>query len=283
MQRLSTHLFAWEEAERHWPSDQAGRVVIQCPYAGGSLHSLSGYRSLLPGYRHLVAHYTWQRSRTDDDPADSIATMAAAVVSEYLALDEGRGGTAGSLIIGHSLGSYVAIESACRLEAAGRPCAGLVLCSSIPPGSEVLDGNPMRILADSAGLEEASDETLARVLVAGGTVPAEIMNDPELLAALLPVIRRECKIGARYTGPQAKISCPVVAMGGLDDAAVPSASLHDWSRFTADDFSVRLWPGGHFWFRKAGAEVGEAIEHAIRSGQPSYSGTVMSPGHGEQR
>lgn len=263
MKRLSSHLFAWEEAGQDRPSGQARRVVIQFPYSGGSLHSLREYCRLLPGSRHLAVHYPGRGLRMDDDPADSIAEIANAVTSEYLSLDEYAGDSTGPLLIGHSMGGYVAFESACSFEAAGRPCAGLVLSSSLPPDTPVSGNSPLRILADGRELDDASDETLTSVLAAAGVMPPEIIGEAELLAMLLPALRHDCGLSARYSGPQSKASCPVIAMGGLDDAAVPPASLNAWARFTADSFSVQLWPGGHLWFRGASAAVGEAIEHAI--------------------
>lgn len=125
--------------------------------------------------------------------------------------------------------------------------------------------NPLRILAGGRHLEEVSDEALTRALILGGALPEEMNGEAELLAMLLPALRHDCELGARYTRPQARIRCPVIVMGGLDDAAVLAASLRGWSRFTSGDVSIRMWPGGHFWFREAGAAVEEAIGRAIGS------------------
>jgi amino acid adenylation domain-containing protein len=261
---LSTHLF-----EQAPPPDAGATVAIQCQFAGGNVHSLREYRDLLPGYRHLAVHYPGRGFRFDAGPAGSVAELGAAVAAEYLALDGITADRPGPLLIGHSMGGYLAMEAVIALEAAGVRCAGLIVSSSLAPGSVVRTDSPLRLLTADEPLDGVPDEVLADALVAGGAVSADILAEPELLAMVLPALRQDCALGARYatTGPSAQVSCPVIAFGGHDDAAVPPEGLIGWHRFTTGGFSTWLWPGGHFWFRDPQRGVDEALDSALRVGR----------------
>ncbi|TCO61172.1 amino acid adenylation domain-containing protein [Actinocrispum wychmicini] len=266
MRRLSTHLY--ELAPAPGP---AAPTAIQCPFAGGDFNSLREYRELLPGYRHIAVLYPGRGFRFADSQAASIGQLATAVVEEYLSLSASG---PGPLLIGHSMGGYVAMETVARLESAGVTCAGLIVSSSLPPGAVVDTGNPLGILNGDRPLAEVPDDVLLEALIAGGAVPAEIADEPELLDMMLPLVRHDCTLGARYTaaGPSATVSCPLVAFGGQDDTAVPPESLAGWSRFTTGRFSTWLWPGDHFWFRRPQSGLEAAVRNAL--GTVSVDGLV---------
>jgi surfactin synthase thioesterase subunit len=100
---------------------------------------------------------------------------------------------------------------------------------------------PLRHLED--------DDFVREVQRRYGGIPEEIMNEPDLLALLLPSVRADVHALETYRpSGDARISCPVTVLGGTEDPNVPVSDLHAWNLETAGPFEVVPLPGGHFFF-----------------------------------
>jgi medium-chain acyl-[acyl-carrier-protein] hydrolase len=62
------------------------------------------------------------------------------------------------------------------------------------------------------------------------------------------------------------LACPLSALGGTRDQAVPVAALEAWRAETTGGFSLRLFPGGHFFLQDARRQVIEAVVDGLRTG-----------------
>ena len=77
---------------------------------------------------------------------------------------------------------------------------------------------------------------------------AGIINNRELMAALLPIIRADLEVVENYnyqTGPA--LTCPLTAFGATDDTFTTRRGLEAWRDHTTENFECRIFPGNHFF------------------------------------
>ena len=78
--------------------------------------------------------------------------------------------------------------------------------------------------------------------------PREVVEHAELMQFLLPILRADFRISETYTHtPGLPLGCPLSAFGGMLDSKVSREELEGWGAQTTTDFSVRMYPGGHFF------------------------------------
>jgi medium-chain acyl-[acyl-carrier-protein] hydrolase len=144
---------------------------------------------------------------------------------------------------GHSVGALVAYEAARRLRAPdGQGALHLFVSSRSAPSLPAADPPAARV---------RSDDDLLVILNRFGGTPAAVLQRPELLAALLPVLRADLTLADGYVfEPRDRIACPVTAFGGADDRTYSNA-LDSWSNVTREKFRTCIFPGGHFYFSSA--------------------------------
>ena len=91
------------------------------------------------------------------------------------------------------------------------------------------------------------DELLQAVRDLNGS-PAEVLDNRELMAFLLPIIRADFALSEaiRAERDARMLTCPIHVFGSKDDVEVPVASLAEWQVVAHGDFSQTLLPGDHF-------------------------------------
>jgi len=55
--------------------------------------------------------------------------------------------------------------------------------------------------------------------------------------------------------PAAPLDCPITVLCGESDHRVPLASVRGWRACTTAEFDTQVYPGGHFYFLSATADV----------------------------
>lgn len=77
-----------------------------------------------------------------------------------------------------------------------------------------------------------------------------MLANEELMGLTLPVLRADFLLCGRYAYRQrAPLSCPLHVLGGKDDRACEEQLLA-WRREATGDFSLALFPGGHFFIHE---------------------------------
>ncbi|GLV53947.1 thioesterase [Dictyobacter sp. S3.2.2.5] len=81
--------------------------------------------------------------------------------------------------------------------------------------------------------------------------PEEVLQSEELLELFLPLLRADFELCETYAyQSQAKLSCPIVALGGLQDEDVPRDALEGWCEHTSAHFCRRFFYGDHFFLHR---------------------------------
>ncbi|WP_399083228.1 thioesterase II family protein [Streptomyces sp. BBFR2] len=232
-----------------------GGVPLVCfPHAGGSASSyVTLSRHLAPRVEVWAVQYPGRQERRREPLFTEIAGLADAA---FEALRPHL--TAPFAFFGHSMGAVVAFEVARRCEAAGTGPVRLFASARRAP-SVPSPGNIR--LRDDDGL-------VAEIERLGGVAPG-VLDDPELRAMVLPVVRADYRAIETYlSGPGATVGCPLTVLCADADPALAVPEAGAWRAHTTGPFDVSVHPGGHFYLDARAAAVAAEITGAL-SGPPA--------------
>jgi medium-chain acyl-[acyl-carrier-protein] hydrolase len=158
---------------------------------------------------------------------------------------------------GHSLGALVAFEFARRLRRAGRGGPSHLFVSGCRA--------PQLALTRAHTYDLPEPEFVEELRRLKGT-PEEVLDHPELLQLILPLLRADFSIAQTYTyaPEEPALSCPVTAFGGKGDEEVGRESLEAWCEQTNDSFSMHLLPGDHFFIHESQSLLLEVISRDLQ-------------------
>jgi len=102
--------------------------------------------------------------------------------------------------------------------------------------------------------------------------PGSPAASTDLLHPLLPALRADTRAYRNYVyQPGDPMPIPIRAFGGRKDPQVTAEHLDAWRCHTAESFSLRLFPGGHFFLRDHALAFLEALSEELASTQPAPS------------
>ncbi|MGH3164697.1 MAG: thioesterase II family protein [Trebonia sp.] len=234
-------------------ADEAPVRLVCLPHAGGTASFyLPLCRALAPQIDVLVVQYPGRQDRFREaalPDVDSYVTAIQAALEPWL--------DRAVAFFGHSMGAVFAFEIAKRLQHAGRPSPAHVFVSSRrapsrprPENRHTLDDRSL--IADLVSM--SGDNGLAEA-------------DFELLASkVAPVLRADLRALASYRGdPNGCISAPITAMRGYDDASTSHEDVLAWRHHTNSAFTMKTFPGGHFYLIDHLQDVTETLATTLCS------------------
>ncbi|MGC4853351.1 thioesterase II family protein [Micromonospora sp. DT4] len=245
--------------------NQPEKVALLFPYAGGAVFAVRRWVGLLPGRRVLAMQYPGRGNLATQPFAADIESLAQIAVADLV-----TAGLEGPIaIVGHSMGAYVAYETAVRLEARGGTVERLIVAGAAPPAET------HRRLVEETPPHLQSDDELLDALLNGGGLPAAALENRDLVALSLRLTRRDSEIWWSYVlRPRSSppIRCDILALGGVDDDTTAGGGLEAWARETTGACRTRELPGGHFFLDGARADVAAAIEDELARPAPQRAG-----------
>lgn len=165
-------------------------------------------------------------------------------------------------LFGHSLGAALAFEITYRLEQQGARSPFCLIVSG-RSALHLLD-SPSKDSEDGEGPNSALPESefISLLQQMGGT-PPEILNNPEMLQFLLPVIRADFRLAEDYRWEgQSRIACPLLVLGGNGDQY--ANELAAWRDLTTGEVGMRIFEGGHFFTMSREEEVCQVIANFVK-------------------
>ena len=221
------------------PNPQARLRLFCFPYAGGAASVYYAWPGRLPPTVELCPFQLPGRgARSRETPFTGLDEVVEASYRDFLPyLDKPFA------FFGHSMGALLGFEFARRLQGHyGISPLHLFVSGRGAPHLPDTD-TPRHLMPDPELLDE-----LRRLK---GT-PQEILDNPELLQLMLPLLRADFSICETYVHRGGvTLDCPLTALGGLEDEDVSRDSLEQWRDHTSAAFSLRMFPGGHFFLHSA--------------------------------
>ena len=223
----------------HKPNPRALARLFCFPFAGGAASHYRTWPDSLPAEVEVLAIQPPGRERRIAEPPFSnlkelIQSLTPAILPY---LDKPFA------FFGHSLGAITAFDLAreLRRKQTAEPFC-LFASSRYAPHLE----KPALSMTDLP-----DPEFIDKLRVYGGT-PDEILNNPEIRALFLPVLRADFRMNEKYAFvPEEPLGCPISASGGVDDHLIPQSTIEEWKGHTRNSFILRMYPGNHFYLNTA--------------------------------
>ncbi|WP_244162336.1 thioesterase II family protein [Amycolatopsis regifaucium] len=216
-----------------------GYEYLCFPPAGGTVLGLRGLARASSGSEVWGAEYPGRGECLALPPAGSIEELAEEIAGE--ALDRfGADGLSRIVLIGFSMGAFVAFEVARRVCLRGHPApAALVVVGVCAPHRR----------ARGSGASEV-ERLIERIAL---TRPAEYRD------YVLDLLYTDLRLTRAYAATaDAPLTCPILAVRGEDDLAFAGGddALRAWRAWTSGRFECRVVPGGHLGVLTPGREAG---------------------------
>lgn len=224
---------------RFKPNPQARLRLFCFPYAGGGTLAFRGWAEQLPASVEICPVQLPGREQRMREPAltriPNIVEAAAESLLPYL--DKPYA------FFGHSMGALISFDLARRLRSTqGIAPVGLFVSGCRAPHLK-------RKRPPTYDLPESEFMNELRAL--NGT-PRELLDSPDLMRVLLPLLRADFEASETYSYEAgAPLECPINAFGGTEDPEVERREIREWCEHTTDAFSLKMFSGDHFFLHSA--------------------------------
>lgn len=228
------------------------RIRLFCfSYAGGGAQIYRRWPENLPPEVDVCAvQFPGRGARLREKPFDGIDQFVDEAARALDAYSDKP-----FVFFGHSMGALISFELARRLRREGRALPLQLFVSGHATPREYESEPHLAHLPDAELIEE-----LKRL---EGT-PAEVLDNRELMQLLLPIIRADFLACENYVySTEPPLACPVSAFGGVEDKDVSRENLEAWHEETSLDFSLRMFPGGHFFLHTSERLILESLAREL--------------------
>lgn len=253
----ATALDSWIACRK--PSPQARLRLFCFPYGGGGVSIFRAWSDGLPADVEVCpVQLPGRGTRLTEPPFTRLAPLIQALAKALLPLLDKP-----FVFFGHSLGALVSFELARQLrrQYAAQPVR-LFISADRAPQIHYRDP-PVHSLPEGEFLSE-----LRRL---NGT-PREVLEDEELRQVMLPLLRADFAVYETYRySTEPPLDCPISAFGGLQDQRVSRGDLEAWRNQTSVSFSLRMFPGDHFFLNTTQPALLRVLSQELR-GAPVGNG-----------
>lgn len=144
--------------------------------------------------------------------------------------------------LGHSMGGLIAFELTQKLQNSKLPLPQHLFISGLRT-PDMPNPNPE--------LHQLSDSKLLKKIAEYGGTPSAILNNIELMALLLPIIRADFELFETYRYKASEpLRCPITLFSGSEDNIVRPAYLKNWETHTTKVLNQAIYSGNHFFIQE---------------------------------
>ena len=246
---ISSNRNKWFICPRTAPEAQTRLFLF--PYAGAGPAVFYRWASEMPGIIEVwSAHYPGRGSRYREAPLTQISEFAEQLSHAIQPILDRP-----CAFFGHSLGGLVAFELIRRLRQQNLPQPRVLFISGC--------GAP-HLPHLNASICAQSDPDFMKSLQQLNGVPSELLNQPEAMQLLLPILRAVFEVIDRYRySPEESLHIPIVALAGLSDPRVSREHLEGWALHTEAGFQLHEFPGDHFFINTCRESVISCISEEL--------------------
>jgi medium-chain acyl-[acyl-carrier-protein] hydrolase len=213
------------------------------PYAGGSTSTFKSWQEGLPDSVEVSAvQLPGRGGRLSEAPFQHLPEMVEALAGALSPLFDKP-----FAFFGHSMGALIGLELCrwLRRERDTMPVHLFVSGRRAPQLPEL--ESPTYNLPES--------EFVQRLRILNGT-PQGVLDHPELMQLMIPLLRADFSVCETYEyRTELPLNCPLTVFGGIQDVEVPHEQLQAWREHTKSTFSLRMFPGDHFFLNPAQPDI----------------------------
>jgi medium-chain acyl-[acyl-carrier-protein] hydrolase len=222
------------------------------PYAGGAASIYRDWGNKLPSSIEVhPVQLSGHGNRLREPLFKRVQPLAESTAQELMPYLEGP-----FAFFGHSMGAIISFELAHLLRRENKPGPSHLFLSGRPCAHLTQKEAPTYDLPEPEFIEE-----LRRM---EGT-PNEVLEHPELMAMLSPILRADLEICQTYEcEPRPPLDCPITVFGGLQDKDVSREQLEGWREYTTSSLTVRMFPGNHFYLHNSAPSLLRMIAQDLR-------------------
>ena len=251
------------------PERQATSRLFCFPYAGGGASIFRPWPDLLPpGVEVCAVQFPGHEYRLGEQAYTRLTPLIQALAEAILPyLDRPFA------FFGHSMGALVSFELARRLRKAyGVRPARLFLAAFRAPQLP----NP------NIKIYHLPEEVFKVVLRAEG-IPERILQNEEIMQAMLPTLRADFELCDTYTyTAEPPLEMPFSLFGGMEDIRISADDLDSWCVHSSASSSLLMLPGSHFFIHSAQdlllAALSQDLESLVSSPVPGPSSVLAARG-----
>jgi medium-chain acyl-[acyl-carrier-protein] hydrolase len=94
--------------------------------------------------------------------------------------------------------------------------------------------------------------------------PENVLQNTKLIELFLPIVQADLAIAETYLYVETiPLDCPISVFGGLEDKVVSPDSLDAWREQTQSKFTLRMFPGNHFFLKSQQVKILQAITQEL--------------------
>ena len=225
------------------PPRLSGVRLVCFPYAGAGASIYRPWSKFCsPELECFAIQPPGRETRFADALLSNVTSYAKSAAQAINALPADRP----LVLFGHSLGAVAAYETAIYLSQTGRSVNRLIVSGRQDPGTP----------SKREPIAHLSDADFVKQMATYNGTPAEVIANRDLLELLLPMIKNDFAMSENYAGYSSiKLTCPVTAIGSLEDSWLDSHSLERWKDVTSGDFDMKWFSGDHFYLNHQPADL----------------------------
>jgi medium-chain acyl-[acyl-carrier-protein] hydrolase len=246
----ATALDSWIACRK--PNPQARLRLFCFPYAGTGASIFRTWSDGLPAEVEVCpVEFPGRGTRLMETPFTQLSPLVQALAQALVPLLDKP-----FAFFGHSLGALVGFELARQLRRqSGVQPVRLFVSADRAPQVPHRD-RPIHALPEG--------EFLAELRRLNG-IPGKVLEEVELMQIMLPVLRADFAVYETYMcSTEPPLNCPISTFGGLQDHRVSRGDLEAWRDQTSVSFSLRMFPGDHFFWNTTQPLLLQALSQELR-------------------
>ncbi|NET61249.1 MAG: thioesterase [Symploca sp. SIO2E6] len=225
------------------PNPQANLRLFCFPYAGGGASIFRLWAKELPSEIEVYpVQIPGRENRLRESPFTQLSPLIQALIQvlpPYLDRP--------FAFFGYSMGALVSFELTRELRRQNLPIPSqlIIACRRAP-----------QIPYQKPFTHKLSDAEFVEDLRLKGGTPEEVLQNPELMELLLPIVRADLAVNDTYSyTTELPLDCPISVLGTSEDREVSREQLDAWREHTTSSFSLEMFPGNHFFLINKGRSL----------------------------
>lgn len=217
------------------PNRQKTHRLFCFPYAGGAAAIYRDWGNKLPSNIEVCpVQLPGHGNRLREPLFKKIEPLVEATAEALLPYLDGS-----FAFFGHSMGAIISFELTHWLRREHKPLPEHLFLSGRPA--------PLMIEKEAITYNLPEPEFIEELRRLKGT-PREVLEHPELMSMLSPVLRADFELCQTYEPAlRPPLERPMTVFGGLQDQDVSREQLEGWRDCTSSSFVLRMFPGDHFF------------------------------------